>query len=62
LESGDRFQLGNAAIPHFAKLLNKREKRKTMGEMGTAAILPPLLIMIGLGVGFLLLKLQGGEE
>jgi len=33
-----------------------------MGELGTAAVLPPILIMIGLGVGFLLLKLQGGEE
>ncbi|MEO1145304.1 MAG: PetM family cytochrome b6-f complex subunit 7 [Cyanobacteria bacterium J06638_22] len=33
-----------------------------MGELGTAAVLPSLLVMIGLGVGFLLLKLQGGEE
>ena len=33
-----------------------------MGELGMAAVSPPLLIMIGLGVGFVLLKLQGGEE
>jgi hypothetical protein len=33
-----------------------------MGELGTAAILPSILVMVGLGIGFLLLKLQGGEE
>lgn len=33
-----------------------------MGEMFTAAIIPPVLIMLGLGVGFLMLRLQGGEE
>jgi PetM family of cytochrome b6f complex subunit 7 len=33
-----------------------------MGEIMTAAIVPPVLILIGLSVGFLMLKLQGGEE
>lgn len=33
-----------------------------MGEIGNVAILPSILVMVGLGVGFLLLKLQGGEE
>jgi cytochrome b6-f complex subunit 7 len=33
-----------------------------MGEIFNAAILAPVLVMIGLGLGFLLLKLQGGEE
>ncbi len=33
-----------------------------MGEIFGTAILAPALVMIGLGVGFLLLKLQGGEE
>jgi cytochrome b6-f complex subunit 7 len=33
-----------------------------MTEIFSAAILAPVLVMIGLGVGFLLLKLQGGEE
>ncbi len=33
-----------------------------MSEILNAALLPPVLVMIGLGVGFLLLKLQGGEE
>ena len=32
------------------------------GEIFNAAILSSTLIMVGLGVGFLLLKLQGGEE
>jgi len=52
----------NSTISYFVKLFNKRETRKTMGEIANAAILPPILVMIGLGVGFLLLKLQGGEE
>lgn len=33
-----------------------------MGEIYTAAFLSSTLILIGLGVGFLMLKLQGGEE
>jgi PetM family of cytochrome b6f complex subunit 7 len=33
-----------------------------MGEIMTAAIVPPVLILIGLSMGFLMLKLQGGEE
>jgi len=33
-----------------------------MGEMFNAAILSFSLILVGLSVGFLLLKLQGGEE
>lgn len=32
------------------------------GEMLTAAILGPTLIMVGIGLGFLLLKIEGGEE
>ena len=33
-----------------------------MGEIMMAAIVPPVLILIGLSMGFLMLKLQGGEE
>ncbi|MBL1173820.1 PetM family cytochrome b6-f complex subunit 7 [Pantanalinema rosaneae CENA516] len=33
-----------------------------MGEIMNAAFLSFTLILVGLGVGFLLLKLQGGEE
>jgi PetM family of cytochrome b6f complex subunit 7 len=33
-----------------------------MGEIFTAAVVPPVLILIGLSMGFLMLKLQGGEE
>ena len=33
-----------------------------MSEILNAALLPPVLVLIGLSVGFLLLKLQGGEE
>jgi cytochrome b6-f complex subunit 7 len=32
-----------------------------MGEIFNAAILPIILIPLGLSLGFLLLKLQGGE-
>jgi cytochrome b6-f complex subunit 7 len=32
------------------------------GEIFNAAILSSTLILVGLGVGFLLLRLQGGEE
>jgi cytochrome b6-f complex subunit 7 len=32
------------------------------GEMFTAAILSFSLIFVGIGMGFLLLKIQGGEE
>lgn len=32
------------------------------GEMFNAAILSFTLILIGLGLGFLMLRLQGGEE
>jgi cytochrome b6-f complex subunit 7 len=32
------------------------------GEMFNAAILSFSLILVGLGLGFLMLKLQGGEE
>jgi cytochrome b6-f complex subunit 7 len=31
-------------------------------EMLTAAILSFTLILVGIGLGFLLLKIQGGEE
>ena len=31
-------------------------------EMLTATILPPVLIMVGIGLGFLLLKIQGDKE
>ncbi|PSB23976.1 PetM family cytochrome b6-f complex subunit 7 [Stenomitos frigidus] len=33
-----------------------------MSEILNAALLAPVLVLIGLSVGFLLLKLQGGEE
>jgi cytochrome b6-f complex subunit 7 len=33
-----------------------------MGEIFTAAILASSLILVGLGLGFVMLKLQGGEE
>lgn len=33
-----------------------------MGEMFNAAILSFTLILVGLSLGFALLKLQGGEE
>jgi cytochrome b6-f complex subunit 7 len=33
-----------------------------MGEIFTAAILSFVLVLVGLGVGFLMLRLQGGEE
>lgn len=32
------------------------------GEILTAAVLSFTLILVGLGLGFLLLKIQGGEE
>lgn len=32
------------------------------GEMFNAAVLSFSLILVGLGLGFLMLKLQGGEE
>jgi cytochrome b6-f complex subunit 7 len=32
------------------------------GEIFNAAFLSFVLILVGLGLGFLLLKLQGGEE
>jgi len=32
------------------------------GEMFNAAVLSFTLILVGLGLGFLMLKLQGGEE
>ncbi|NEQ26351.1 MAG: cytochrome B6 [Microcoleus sp. SIO2G3] len=32
------------------------------GEIFNAAILAFTLILVGMGVGFLLLRLQGGEE
>ena len=32
------------------------------GEMFNAAVLSFSLILVGLGLGFLLLKIQGGEE
>lgn len=34
----------------------------TMGEIFTSAFLAFSLILVGLSVGFLMLKLQGGEE
>ncbi|MBM0742651.1 PetM family cytochrome b6-f complex subunit 7 [Phormidium sp. CLA17] len=33
-----------------------------MGEIFTSAILASSLILVGLGLGFVMLKLQGGEE
>ncbi len=33
-----------------------------MGEMFTAGILSFTLILVGMGIGFALLKLQGGQE
>jgi cytochrome b6-f complex subunit 7 len=33
-----------------------------MGEAYTAAFLSFTLVLVGLGIGFLMLKLQGGEE
>lgn len=33
-----------------------------MSEIINAALLLPVLVLIGLSAGFLLLKLQGGEE
>jgi cytochrome b6-f complex subunit 7 len=35
---------------------------RVMGEMFNAALLCVVLIPLGLSLGFLLLKLQGGEE
>jgi cytochrome b6-f complex subunit 7 len=32
------------------------------GEIFNAAVLSFTLILVGLGIGFLLLKIQGGEE
>jgi cytochrome b6-f complex subunit 7 len=32
------------------------------GELFNAAILASTLILVGLGMGFLLLRIQGGEE
>ncbi|HEY9830815.1 MAG TPA: PetM family cytochrome b6-f complex subunit 7 [Stenomitos sp.] len=39
-----------------------RRLRKMSGEMFNAAVLSFTLILVGLGLGFLLLKIQGGEE
>lgn len=33
-----------------------------MGEIGTAAFLAFTLILVGMGLGFLMLRIQGGEE
>lgn len=33
-----------------------------MGEIFTSAILASSLILVGLGLGFVMLKVQGGEE
>jgi cytochrome b6-f complex subunit 7 len=33
-----------------------------MGEIFTTAILASSLILVGLGLGFIMLKVQGGEE
>lgn len=33
-----------------------------MGELFTSAFLAFTLILVGMGLGFLMLKLQGGEE
>ncbi|MGD1927533.1 MAG: PetM family cytochrome b6-f complex subunit 7 [Leptolyngbyaceae cyanobacterium] len=32
------------------------------GEIASTAILLSTLVMVGLGVGFVMLRLQGGEE
>jgi cytochrome b6-f complex subunit 7 len=31
-------------------------------EFFNAVVLAPILVMVGLGLGFLLLKIQGGED
>ncbi|MGG6294449.1 cytochrome b6-f complex subunit PetM [Leptolyngbya sp. AN02str] len=33
-----------------------------MGEIFSTTLIMPVIVMVGLGVGFALLKLQGGEE
>ncbi len=33
-----------------------------MGEILSITLIMPAIVMIGLGLGFALLKLQGGEE
>ncbi len=37
-------------------------RSNSMGEIFNAAVLSSTLILVGLGLGFLMLKLQGGEE
>jgi len=39
-----------------------RDREETMGEIFTAAFLSFVLILVGLSLGFLMLKVQGGEE
>jgi len=41
---------------------NYNGKRQPMSEILSTALLAPVLVLVGLSVGFLLLKLQGGEE
>lgn len=42
--------------------LRDRIKEPIMGEIFTSAFLAFTLILVGMGLGFLMLKLQGGEE
>jgi cytochrome b6-f complex subunit 7 len=52
-----------AGIFHFVYLNHCKRRIALMGgEMFTAAVLSFTLILVGVGLGFLLLKIQGGEE
>ena len=52
-----------AAIhPPFLSEHRKGEHNNMSGEIFNAAFLASTLILVGLSLGFLLLKLQGGEE
>jgi cytochrome b6-f complex subunit 7 len=46
----------------LSKKRNYNGKRQPMSEIFSTALLAPVLVLVGLSVGFLLLKLQGGEE
>jgi F0F1-type ATP synthase assembly protein I len=39
------------------------QRAKIMGEIGNAMLLSSVLVMVGIGIGYLLLRLQGeGQE